>query len=157
MWHQIPTVRVCCILIQSIICKVVKCKVHQTMHELALFHSIAVIERYQLTTRKDHDSKTLLFNMEGFFFFRFMSCYHFIPALCVMLLCVRWLWAFFGKKAGFICFGKNPRQATSPGPKASREPLAGSQNSSRRGNYCLGDPEIQGQLCFNKPGNVPPL
>lgn len=35
--------------------------------------------------------------------------------------------------------------------------LAGSQSSSRRRNYCLGDPEIQGQLCFNKPGNVPPL
>lgn len=36
-------------------------------------------------------------------------------------------------------------------------PLAGSQHSSRLGNYCLTDPEIQGQLCFNKRENLPPL
>ena len=62
---------------------------------------------------------------------------------------------FLRKKAGLVLLGKKiPRHAA---PNASKEPLTGSQNSSRQGNYCLGDPEIQGQLCFNKPGNVPPL
>lgn len=31
------------------------------------------------------------------------------------------------------------------------------QNRSSKGNYCGGDPEIQGQLCFHKPGKVPAL
>lgn len=75
----------------------------------------------------------------------------------IMLFCFMTVVSFlgeWGEGAGFIYFGKNPGHVT---PNAGRERLTGSQNSSRQGNYCLGDPEIQGQLCFNKPGNVPPL
>lgn len=52
---------------------------------------------------------------------------------------------------------KKNKQATSQQQRAREKHLRDHRTSSRQGNYCLGDPEIQGQLCFNKPGNVPPL
>lgn len=61
------------------------------------------------------------------------------------------------EKHNSIVLGKMPGrlQDQSQMPRESHSP--DHTTAAGRGNYCLGDPEIQGQLCFNKTGNVPPL
>ena len=49
------------------------------------------------------------------------------------------------------CAVEQPQHLTAPAPAPAPAPPHMAPTSSQ-GNYCLADPEIQGQLCFNKRG-----
>lgn len=46
-----------------------------------------------------------------------------------------------------MCFGENPKQDVNQAPKTA-ERNTGKITAAGEENYCLGDPEIQGQLCL---------
>lgn len=61
------------------------------------------------------------------------------------------------KKQVSHVLGNIPGRLQAQLPTAAENHFQDHRTAAGGGNYCLGDPEIQGQLCFNKPGNVPPL
>lgn len=86
----------------------VKCKTHQITCQLSSFHFMAVTERYQLTQRHYCVKQGSLGDfLKSSLTVRIMSCYHFIPPLCIML-CLMIVVSFWGEKQAAYVLGKIP-------------------------------------------------